>query len=197
MPPFWSRERILRGVLSPLAAGALWLVAAVATGAAYYAGVGGAALLDTCCFGALWGFLILAATIDWHRLILPDPLLAGAAVAAAAWIATYDAPAGLGRTALLAGAGALLGFALFYALHRVSGGQFGFGDAKLAAVLGGVLAPAGFSYAVVALCSAILLGGLGAVVAAMRAGSQARFAYGPYLVAGGAVGIIWWASQTA
>jgi leader peptidase (prepilin peptidase)/N-methyltransferase len=71
------------------------------------------------------------------------------------------------------------------------------GDVKLAALIGLVLGSLGLRYVGVAAGAAILLGGLGAVVAlASGMGRKAAIPFGPYL-AGGAVVAAFWGGSIA
>jgi leader peptidase (prepilin peptidase)/N-methyltransferase len=73
-----------------------------------------------------------------------------------------------------------------------SGRGMGFGDVKLAPVLGAVLGWVAFGAAVVGLFSAFLLGavvGLGLMVAG-RAGRRSHLPFGPFLLAGAAIGVV-------
>jgi len=88
------------------------------------------------------------------------------------------------------------GFAYFVALliiGLVARGGFGMGDVKLAALLGIFLGYVGWGELVVGLVLAILLGGVVSVlllVTKMKSRSD-RFAYGPYLILGAYVGILY------
>lgn len=109
---------------------------------------------------------------------------------------------GLIVSGLLAGewnvAGALIGavawLAVIGGLWFVSGGRgMGFGDVKLAPVLGATLGWIGWQSAVVGLMAAFVLGGVIGVVLLVtrRAGRRSRIPFGPYLVAGTVIGIVY------
>jgi leader peptidase (prepilin peptidase)/N-methyltransferase len=94
----------------------------------------------------------------------------------------------------------VIGFAAFggglFVVALISRGM-GMGDVKLAALIGLVLGSLGLRYVGVAAGAAILLGGLGAVVAlASGMGRKAAIPFGPYL-AGGAVVAAFWGGSIA
>ena len=141
---------------------------------------------------ATWVMVLLAAIdLDVHRL--PDaiqlpayPVLA--ALLAACSLAAGDWPAYL--RALLAG---LAMFCVFLVLVLIApGGGMGFGDAKLAGLLGMLLGWLSWAHVIAATLATFLLGGLVAVVLVVtrRAGRTTEFAYGPVLLASAAATIV-------
>jgi leader peptidase (prepilin peptidase)/N-methyltransferase len=141
---------------------------------------------------ATWGMVVLAGIdLDVHRL--PDaiqlpayPVLAVSLAACS--LAAGDWPAYL--RALLAG---LAMFALFLVLVLVApGGGMGFGDAKLAGLLGMLLGWLGWAHVVAATLGTFLLGGVVAVVLLVtrRGGRTSEFAYGPVLLVSAVAAII-------
>lgn len=157
-------------------------------------------VLATVRFGftaALPAFLYLASVavvlsvidIDVHRL--PDPLVlpsypvAAGLLALASWgTARWEAWAGA------LGGGALLG-GCYLALALVRPAGMGLGDAKLAGLLGLYLGWLGWGPLVVGTLGAFVLGGL-AAVALLAAGLVTRttgIPFGPFMVAGAALGI--------
>ena len=68
----------------------------------------------------------------------------------------------------------------------------GMGDVKLAALIGLVLGSLGLRYVGVAAGAAIVLGGIGAIVALIVGrGRKAAIPFGPYLAAGAIVSAFW------
>nr|WP_081882390.1 A24 family peptidase [Cryobacterium sp. MLB-32] len=147
---------------------------------------------------ALVAFLYLAAIsvalalidIDTHRL--PNRILLPAY-----WIAAVL----LAAAGLLAGeperlVGALIGgaalFALYLTLALVRRGAMGFGDVKLAGVLGLYLGWVGWGELAVGAFGAFLLGGLFgvALLLAKRAGRKSSIPFGPWMLAGAWIGIV-------
>jgi leader peptidase (prepilin peptidase)/N-methyltransferase len=124
---------------------------------------------------ALIAVLVPAAAIDLRRRVIPNRLTGAGAVAGVALLAA-GAPERL--PAHLACALAAGGFFLAAALLRP--GAMGLGDVKLAAVLGLYLGPAVLPALLVALVAA---------TAAGLAGRRTTIPLGPFLAAGGLVGL--------
>jgi len=145
----------------------------------------------------LLAFLYLAAIsvvlalidLDTHRLpntvVLPSYLV-GAALLGAAGVISHDWHALV--TAAIGGAGA---FAVFFAIAFAVPGGMGFGDVKLAGVLGLFLGFLGWGPLVVGLFAGFLLGGLFAIglLATRRAGRRSGIPFGPWMLAGAWLGI--------
>lgn len=130
--------------------------------------------------GAAWLAVVtprlVAVDLAEHRLpdaiVLPGYPVVLAAVLLQAW-ASQVAP----LPAVLAG----LGCGLILLLLHLTGGM-GFGDVKLAPLLGALVAAAVPGGAVLWLVLAFLLGGAGAAVVLVRRGAGARMAFGPPLL---------------
>lgn len=151
-------------------------------------------------FGLVWelpAFLYLAAIsvalalidLDVHRLpdriVLPSYLVGGVLLAGAS-LAHQDfgqiVRAALGMVAL---------WLLYFALALVYPGGMGFGDVKLAGVLGMYLAWLGWAELAVGSFLAFLLGGVvgGVLMAARRAGRKSKIPFGPFMLLGAYGGI--------
>jgi leader peptidase (prepilin peptidase)/N-methyltransferase len=130
------------------------------------------------------------AAIDIQHRIIPNRLMYPALAAFPVYLAAArlaGAPVDLVR--MVAGF-AVFGGALFL-IALVSRGM-GMGDVKLAALIGLVLGSLGLRYAGVAFGAAIVLGGVGAIVAlALGRGRKAAIPFGPYLAAGAVVSAFW------
>jgi leader peptidase (prepilin peptidase)/N-methyltransferase len=151
-------------------------------------------------FGLVWqlpAYLYLAAIavalalidLDVHRLpdkiVLPSYLVGGALLAGASVAAGNYQP-------LLRAAIGLAGMWLMYfLLALVYPGGMGFGDVKLAGVLGMYLAWLGWSELAVGAFLAFLLGGVvgGGLMAVRRAGRKSRIPFGPFMLLGAYGGI--------
>lgn len=130
------------------------------------------------------GLIDLRHRIIPNRLTYPALAIAAAAVVVA-WVA--GAPVRL--------SGAAVGLALYggilFVVAVVSRGM-GMGDVKLAALIGLVLGAIGLRLVGVAAGAAIVLGGLGGVVAlGMGRSRKSAIPFGPYLAAGAVVGGLW------
>lgn len=124
---------------------------------------------------------VLAAAIDARTGYLPRLLAWAGWALTAAGLAACVALAGTGPL-LRAAVGAAAATALFWVFWRFGGG-FGFGDVRLAPVIGASSAAVGYP----ALAAALFLGGLLGVAWGLlwRAAGRGRaFPYGPALVAG-------------
>ena len=129
--------------------------------------------------------LVPVALIDFDHRIIPNVIMAPAAVAALA-IGAITRPDGL-TTQLIAGAAAG-GFLLFFALAYPRG--MGMGDVKLAAVLGLFL---GRSVAVALFVGVSLGAVVGALIVAREGvtkGRKTAIPFGPFLAIGGIVGVL-------
>jgi leader peptidase (prepilin peptidase) / N-methyltransferase len=83
-------------------------------------------------------------------------------------------------------------FAFYFVLATVVRGGMGFGDVKLAGVLGFVAGWLGWGELAVAALAPFLLGGIFglALVAARRVGRKSRIPFGPWMLAGAWVGLV-------
>jgi len=146
----------------------------------------------------LVAFLYLAAIsvtltlidLDTHKLpnsiVLPSYLVGGVLLGAASVI-THD---WVKLVTMLAGAAAL--FVLYFAIALISPRGMGFGDVKLAGVLGLYLAHLGIAQLVVGAFAAFLLGGLFAIVllALRRVARTSGIPFGPWMLAGAWLGAV-------
>jgi leader peptidase (prepilin peptidase)/N-methyltransferase len=137
------------------------------------------------------GLMIALAVIDARWRILPNRIVYPALLVYLVAIAAVDLTGGglslvRGLIALAAYAGPLLAIAV-----AVPGGM-GMGDVKLVALIGLVLGSVGIAHVVVAAGAGVVAGGIGAIlaIAIFRRGRKQHMPFGPYLAAGGAVGLL-------
>ncbi len=133
---------------------------------------------------AVFGTVLLAFIgTDLDRHLLPNRMMYPAVTLAV--VLSWAWP---DRTALGSLTGGLLGLGLMFAIFMVVPG-FGFGDVKLAALLGLV---AGVSNTLSALMIGAVAAGLAVLVmlATRRAGMRTAIAYGPYLAIGAFAGML-------
>lgn len=131
--------------------------------------------------------------IEHHRLpdaiVLPSYLVVPALLALAAWqpAVGYDLDALL--RALLGGAAM---FTAYFLMALAYPRGMGFGDVKLAGVLGMVLAWFGWGPLLVGFFAAFVLGGIFAVVMMVlgRATRASKVPFGPWMLAGAWIGIV-------
>jgi prepilin signal peptidase PulO-like enzyme (type II secretory pathway) len=132
----------------------------------------------------LVSMLAVITVTDLKRRIIPNRVLAVAALLAATIVAVADPVSMPGRAAAAVGAGGVL---LLAALANPGG--MGMGDVKLAATMGLFLDAA----VVPALVSALLLGSTVGVALMVRHGAAARkraIPFGPFLALGGIAGLM-------
>lgn len=143
---------------------------------------------------ALAAFLavgIRLSVIDWRTHRLPDRIVLPSYPAAALLLVSAAGAAGEWHriVGMLAGAAVLgIGFA---GLHLLSRRALGFGDVKLAGLLGLYLGFSGWPAVWWGPFFAILLGGIWslALVVARRATLGSSVAFGPFLIAGAALAL--------
>ena len=134
---------------------------------------------------ALLATLVALTAIDLERQILPDVItLPGILFGLVASTAT-------GRVSVSGSLiGVVVGGGVFLVIILASRGGMGAGDMKLAAMLGAFL---GWQVVLVSILMAVVVGGILAV-GLMASGLRTRkdpIPFGPFLAAGGAVGLFW------
>ena len=147
--------------------------------------------------GALPAFLYLAAIgvalalidLDFHRL--PDAIVLPAYPVLAVLLTAAAAVSGDWGALLRAAVGGAVLWALYFVLMVAKPGGMGFGDVKLAGVLGLALGWLGWGSLVVGGFGAFLLGGVFSVVLLLtgRASRSSGIPFGPWMLAGAAVGV--------
>lgn len=163
----------------------MWTAAIAFAGlGAWAAATGSWPLLPAILPLAAVGPLLAAIDLDVQRL--PNRILAPIAgltmAGAASTLITLDGP----TSAISAAAGGLAAGTIFALLHLVSHGGIGFGDVKLAAVIGTAVGSVSLS----GLLWAILLACLGAGVWAVVTHQRGPFPFGPWLLAGAWLGVL-------
>ena len=145
-------------------------------------------------------FLLFAAAtlglalIDIDHQLLPNRLLFPALGAGMGLILLGVLVDGFeGDVLLRAVLGGLVYFIILFLVELLARGGFGMGDVKLGLLLGLFLAYLGWDRLAVGFSLAILTGGVVAVLLLVftKKGRDSKFAYGPYLVAGAWVAILW------
>ena len=137
--------------------------------------------------------LLLLASTDFERRIIPNNLSYPAIAAAAAFCWAWpdrDVQDILFGALFAAGVGAglfLLGIAVG-ALLGVTATPFGMGDVKLILLIGLLL---GWPVTLSALFFGVILAGVPALALMLSGRSRGVFAYGPYLAIGGLIGLLW------
>jgi leader peptidase (prepilin peptidase)/N-methyltransferase len=141
---------------------------------------------------ALPAFLVFTATgialaaIDLEVRRLPDAIVLPTYPLLGALLVTAALVSGDTSALLRAFIGAAVAFAAFYALALAYPGGMGFGDVKLAGLVGGILAYVAYPVLVVGLAAAFLLGAVIGLAATARGAATRKSAvpFGPFLVVG-------------
>ena len=131
--------------------------------------------------------------IDLDHQLLPNRVLfPSTGIFAALLLVGGLVDAGMGDLLRAALAGVTY-FAFLLVVAIVARGGFGMGDVKLAFLLGLAMGFRSWGSLVVGIILAILLGGVasGLLLLFGRKGRKAKFAYGPYLVLGSWVAVVW------
>lgn len=141
------------------------------------------------------GILLALTLIDVRTLRLPDAVVGPSFAGAAAVIGLSELFGGdLRLTSSLLGAAAFAGAlgAVYVVAGKVYGAEaMGFGDVKLAGLIGLVVGAIDLGSVAVAAGAAILLGGVvGLVALASGAGRRARVPFGPMLCAGAFIAVV-------
>ena len=143
--------------------------------------------LLTAVFAAL---LLVIASTDFERRIIPNRLTYPAILLAVAmsWAwpdrSVVDIAAGGAFAVAVAG----LLFALGMVFSGGGSGALGMGDAKLVVLLGLLL---GWPLAMTALFIGVIAAGIPAVVMLIAGRRRSYYSYGPYLVLGGVIALLW------
>jgi leader peptidase (prepilin peptidase)/N-methyltransferase len=133
---------------------------------------------------------LAAIDIDVHRL--PNSIVLPAYAVAAALLTPAAVLGGHPESLAVAGVG-LIASLLFYGLLWVAKpGGMGFGDVKLAGVLGLYLGYLGWAQLIVGVAAAFVLGGIFGLVliAFRRAGRTTAVPFGPWMLLGAWIGIV-------
>jgi leader peptidase (prepilin peptidase) / N-methyltransferase len=141
----------------------------------------------------LAGIGVALAAIDLDVRRLPDAIVlpsygVGAGLLGLASLMHHD----LGSAVRMVAGGAAL-YAFYLGLALLKPGAMGLGDVKLAGVLGGYLAWLSWGALLVGGFAGFVIGGLTglALILAGRAGRKSTIPYGPYMLAGALVGVLW------
>jgi len=132
---------------------------------------------------AILGPWLAAIDLDVQRL--PDKLLLPLAAAVGTGVIAVAVITSNPTVAARAFVGGLASFTGHWLLHRISRGGLGYGDVKLAGILG--IATASISLTTV--WWSLIIGATAAAAWSLATRRRAAFAYGPWLIAGALVAI--------
>jgi leader peptidase (prepilin peptidase)/N-methyltransferase len=150
------------------------------------------ALVTLLAFLYLGGISVALALIDLDTRTLPNRIVLPAYPVAAVLLAPAALLAGEPGRILTALIGAACLFGIYLLLALIYPGGMGFGDVKLAGVLGLYLGWLGWEAVAVGAFGAFLLGGVFSLVliALRRANLKSGIPFGPWMIAGAWVGIL-------
>ncbi len=126
------------------------------------------------------------AAIDLDVMRLPSKIVGPVAILTLAGLASTIAIESRPDTALRGAAGGLIAGGSFWLLNLITRGGIGFGDVKLAAVIGVSVG----AISLVAAWWALLVGSLTALIWAKLTHRSGPFPYGPCLMLGGCVAVL-------
>lgn len=148
------------------------------------------ALLPALLYGVAVGVALFLIDVDTKRL--PDAIVLPSYPVLAALLALAGVLSGQWPVATVAGS-ALVWWSVFYLPYKATKGRgMGFGDVKLAPLLGAVLGVFGWGPALVGLMASFVFGVLVSIVLMRlgRAGRKSKIPFGPFMLLGTAFGVI-------
>ncbi len=176
----------------------------LATSLACAAGFGGASVVATSAWllPAYLLFVIVTVVLvitDLDHKLIPNRVLYPGGVIAAALLASGAGLSGRAADVPRAGLGGLAFFGLFFGVALVARGGFGFGDVKLAALLGMFAAFDSWRALLITVFFTGIIGGVPALVllALRRAKPRDEIPYGPAMVAGSWLALAFWEQFTS
>ncbi len=134
---------------------------------------------------------VALAVIDWRTMLLPTRLVAPSYVVVGglvlvAWAATGDT-----QDLVRAGWGWLVYGGSFFVLWFIHPRGLGYGDVRLAGVLGIALGHLGWGELLVGLYAGFLLGGVGGgLLSLLRVVERRAFPFGPFMLVGAVLGVV-------
>ncbi|MGH9103308.1 MAG: prepilin peptidase [Acidimicrobiales bacterium] len=144
-------------------------------------------------FWLLVAALVAISAVDLERRLVPSRILYPSLVAGGVLLVLAAAAEGSWGRLWRAAAGGAIGFVALGVVHLVYPRGMGFGDVRLAGLLGVYLGWIGLAEVAVGLFLGFLTGsvvGLGLVAFAGRTG-RSELPFAPFLAAGGVAGVLW------
>ncbi len=144
-------------------------------------------------YGVFSVTMVLLGITDIDTKLIPNRILGPATVVfAVLLVAGWALDAGSGSV-LRAGLGALAYFAAMYALALVARGGLGFGDVKLAFLIGMATGFFGWGPVILAGVLGFVIGGLTSIVllATRRLSRKDAIPFGPFMIVGGFIATLW------
>jgi leader peptidase (prepilin peptidase)/N-methyltransferase len=149
-------------------------------------------------YGVFAAASVLLFVTDVDTQLIPNRILVralavGFPMLVVGWLIDRDS-----GSLITAAAAAFAYFAAMYLLALIARGGLGYGDVKLAFLIGGFCGFLGWSYVVIAGIGAFLIGGLVAIVLLVTRvrGRKDAIAFGPFMIVAGIVAVIWGSAIT-
>ncbi len=135
--------------------------------------------------GVALGFIDLRTRLLPTKVILPSyALVIGGVLLCALVTGDLD-------DLVRAGAGLLIARGFFWLLWFIRPASMGFGDVRLSGVLGIALGYLGWGALLVGIYAGFLIGGVTGLGLAARRGVQAGYPFGPFMLLGALIGVVW------
>lgn len=136
--------------------------------------------------------LVALSVIDWRTHLLPTWVLWPTTLAVSALVVVTWAVTGETDDLIRAGWGFLIAYGSFFVLWFVYPKGLGYGDVRLAGVLGLALGFLGWGQLLVGLYAGFLLGGLGGgLLSVLKVVERKAFPFGPFMILGALAGVLW------
>jgi len=137
---------------------------------------------------------VTLAVVDWHTRLLPSRIVLPATAYALVVALVLWAVSGDHTDVLRAAIGLLVVRSVYWLLWRIHSAGMGFGDVRLAALVGFVLGHVGWSELVVGAYAGFLIFGLPGLLLALvkrdRALLKTAFPFGPFMLLGALIGLL-------
>ena len=145
---------------------------------------------DYCVFFAV---LVALSGIDIDHHLVPSRIVYPAVVASTVLLLTASAADAAWRAAADAAIGGAIGFGVLFVIHFIAPRGMGFGDVRLAGLIGLNVGWLGVAHVPVALFAGFLAGAIFGLVLIVvgRAGRRSRVPFAPFLAAGAVVATLW------
>jgi len=137
--------------------------------------------------------LVAISAVDLQRFLIPNRIIYPTAAVVAPLLVVASAVDGRWGSLARAAVGAVVAFVAFLAVHLVVPKGMGFGDVRLAALVGGATGWLGLGHVFVTFFAAFVLGaavGIGVMVAG-HAGRKTRIPFGPFMALGTVISVLW------
>ncbi len=135
---------------------------------------------------------VALAVVDWRTRLLPTKVIAPAYVVVGLLVVAAAGLEGDWSSLVRAVWGLVLARGVFWLLWLVHPRGMGFGDVRLAGLLGMPLGLLGWGQLAIGVYAGFLVGGVaGLVLSAARLVDRGAYPFGPFMLIGALVGVLW------